>query len=248
MDNGRPSANKLVTRPSQRRSAGRPTEQVLSRELIAQQALELLDEVGELNFTIALLAKRLKVSPSALYNHFASKDQVMAAVRELISDRIDVAPFARLPWPEALREWASSYRDAFAAHPLTIAVFATSAVTDAERTLRMYEGVIAPLVAAGWPRDRVVPMMVSMESFILGSALDKAAPVDMFEPGGHAELVPEFTAAIRARDARLGGVGPAEEAFQLGLDALIMGLEVLFAKYASSGQTSGGPANGRAVE
>ncbi|MGV1033747.1 MAG: TetR/AcrR family transcriptional regulator [Microbacteriaceae bacterium] len=215
---------------SPRRRVGRPKQNVLTRELIAQAALELLDTVGEQQFTVGLLARRLKVSPSALYNHFRNKEAVMAAVRELISDRISVEPFQRLPWDEALREWAWSYREAFAAHPITIAVFATTSVTDSARTLMMYEGVVGPLVAAGWPRDRVISMMVSLESFILGSALDAAAPADMFDPGEHAGEVPQFSGALVARDQRLGGQSAADESFEMGLDAMLLGLRALYAE------------------
>ena len=227
MADGRKFDEKFSESPSRRR-AGRPREQVLTREIIARGALELLDSVGETRFTVARLAKQLGVSPSALYSHFSGKDEVMSAVRELISDRINVEPFRRLPWDEALVEWAHSYREAFAAHPITIAMFAISPATEAKRTLLMYEGVIEPLIAAGWPRSHVVSMMVALESFILGSALDATAPPDMFDPGPHAGDVPEFSAALYARELSLEGRSPADEAFELGLQAMISGLRELY--------------------
>ncbi len=228
MPNGSDSSKESGTTPLLRRRVGRPRQRVLTPELIAQAALELLDSVGEQQFTIGLLAQRLKVSPSALYNHFRNKDAVMAAVRELISDRISVDGFDRLPWDDALREWAWSYRAAFAAHPITVAFFATTPVTDAERTLLMYEGVVGPLVAAGWPQEHVVSMMVALESFILGSALDATAPADMFDPGEHTAEVPEFQAALLARSERLAGASATDESFEIGLNAMLLGLREFF--------------------
>ena len=75
-----------VDRPARR--AGRPRTTVLTRDLIAHAALRLLDESGADGFTMARLAQALRVRPSALYNHVDGKEDVIAAVRELVSDRI----------------------------------------------------------------------------------------------------------------------------------------------------------------
>ncbi len=100
---------------------------------------------------MAQLARRLGVGTSALYNHVAGKEEVLARVRELVSDRIDTAVFDRAPFFDALLIWARSYRDAFARHPATIAVFATTALSGAARTTEMYERVVLAFLAAGWP-------------------------------------------------------------------------------------------------
>lgn len=217
-------------RPARR--VGRPTTTVLTRDLIAEAALRLLDEGGSDGFTMARLAQALRVRPSALYNHVDGKEDVIAGIRELISDRIDVSAFAAEPWDAAMLHWAYSYRVAFAGHPPTIAMLATMPLRGAVRTMRMYETVVAAMVAAGWPEEEVLPTIVAVESFILGSALDAVAPGDMFDPSGAEAEVPAFAAAYRARARAVGAAPPADGAFAVGLHAVLDGLRLRFAEVA----------------
>lgn len=242
-------------RPARR--VGRPTTTVLTRDLIATTALRLLDEAGTEDFTMAELGKALRVRPSALYNHVDGKDEVIAGIRELISDRIDVSAFATEPWDHAMLHWAHSYRFAFARHPPTIAMLATLPVKGAKRTMRMYETVVSAMVDAGWPESEVLQTIVAVESFILGSALDAVAPGDMFDPIGAEEEVPAFTSAYRAREEALTDSAPADIAFQVGIEALVAGLRIRFAalrgattensREVRSRSTTPPPCNNRAV-
>ncbi|GAA4141716.1 TetR/AcrR family transcriptional regulator C-terminal domain-containing protein [Leifsonia shinshuensis] len=206
------------------RRAGRPRKAVLTRDLIAHAALRLLDESGAEGFTMVRLAQALRVRPSAIYNHVEGKEDVIASVRELVSDRIDVSAFATEQWDVAMLQWARSYRRAFATHPPTIALLATLPLTGALRTMHMYDTVVAAMVRAGWPEAEVLSAIVAIESFILGSALDAVAPGDMFDPAGAEHEVPAFASAYAARAAALDGAEPADAAFELGLRALIDGL------------------------
>ena len=196
---------------------------MLSREVIAEAALELFDAAGTDGLTMSRLAKKLGVSASSLYNHIASKDDLISLVRERVSDRIDASGFAELDWPDAVRAWAHSYREAFVAHPPTIALLATMPLGSAARTLGMYEHVVAGFERAGWQQEDIMVAMVALESFILGSALDALAPDDMFDPGALASQFPHFTAALDARTAALDGRRPSDLSFELGLEALIAG-------------------------
>lgn len=214
----------------QRRRAGRPRTAVLSRAAILETALQLLDERGAEGMGMRDIAKRLGVQASALYNHVSGRSDLIAGIRELVSDRIDVSAFASEPWPDALRHWARSYRAAFAAHPPTIALLAVTPLIRESRTSLMYEAVIGGLVDAGWPEDRVMGIIVAMESFILGAAMDAVAAEDMLDPGERDD-VPRYRSAYAAGAARLAtaGVRAADDAFGTGLDALIAGLEAALA-------------------
>jgi len=80
------------------RKSGRPRVAVLSRDLILETALKLLDERGEQGAGIRDIARALEVRPSALYNHVSGQDDIIAGIRELVSDRIDVSGFDTLNW------------------------------------------------------------------------------------------------------------------------------------------------------
>ncbi|MBC9953623.1 TetR/AcrR family transcriptional regulator C-terminal domain-containing protein [Leucobacter sp. cx-42] len=212
------------------RRVGRPKTPVLSRELICETALHLLDTKGENGASMRDIADELGVRPSALYNHVRGRDDIFDGVRELVVARIDVSCFADRPWEEALVIWADSYRGAFVAHPPTVTLFATRPIAPDAQTSHMYEVVVGALVDAGWPRERVLSIIVAIENFLIGSTLDALAAPNMMDPGER-EDVPKFSAAYSARDVMLDdmpGVSPADDAYRLGLDALLAGLRLEF--------------------
>jgi hypothetical protein len=166
------------------------------------------------------------VAPSALYNHVASKRDVLLLVEDHLTALVDVSAFGSEPWAEAVRQWAWSYRDVFSQHTPLIPVIAVLPVTDAPQTLAMYETVSAGFVRAGFPQERIVSSIVALESFIFGSAYDVTAPADIFDSGSMAESTPNFTGAVQSL-AEQGHARPADVAFSLGLEALISGLGAL---------------------
>ena len=206
-----------------RRSAGRPVNRVLSQKRIIAAALEVISCGGYGGLTMSALARRLEVAPSALYNHVESKQEVLRWLQDYVMSSVDISGFTDLPWDEALRGWARSYRDVFARHTPLIPVIAVLQVSGAPRTLAMYEAVTEGMVRAGWPNAQIVPAIVALESFIYGSAYDAGAPSDIFDTGSLAAESPYFTAAVRQQSGRTEGRA-ADTAFEAGLDALVTGL------------------------
>ncbi|WDF32779.1 TetR/AcrR family transcriptional regulator [Arthrobacter agilis] len=215
------------------RRAGRPPRSVLSRDRITGAALDLIAAEGYEGLTMSGLARRLKVAPSALYNHAGSKQEVLGWVQDHVMTMVDFSAFSRQPWDEAVRRWAWSYREVFARHAPLVPVIAVMPVTDAAQTLRMYEEVARGFLDAGWPEDRIVPAIVALESFIYGSALDVAAPGNIFDSGTLGDQFPVFTAAVRRAAAVPGADSAADAAFRAGLDGMITGLRAQLAAYSS---------------
>lgn len=144
---------------------------------------------------------------------------------------VDFSAFGEEPWDEAVRRWAWSYREVFARHAPLVPVIAVLPVTDAAGTLRMYEEVTRGFLRAGWPEERVVPAIVALESFIYGSALDVAAPRDIFDSGTLADRFPAFTSAVRSAGGSAGHA--ADAAFRAGLEGMIAGLHQQLASYSA---------------
>jgi AcrR family transcriptional regulator len=215
------------------RRAGRPPRSVLSRARITEAALDLIATEGYEGLTMSGLARRLRVAPSALYNHAGSKQEVLGWIQDHVMTMVDFSAFADEPWDEAVRRWAWSYREVFARHAPLIPVIAVLPVTDAAETLHMYEEVSRGFLRAGWPEDRIVPAIVALESFIYGSALDVAAPGDIFDSGTLAHRFPVFTAAVRSAHSSPGAGSPADAAFRAGLDGMIAGLRQQLAAHSS---------------
>jgi AcrR family transcriptional regulator len=58
------------------------------QEQIAQAAMNLMNTTGMKGLSIAKVAKRVGLVPSAIYRHFESKDQLIDAVLDLVFDRL----------------------------------------------------------------------------------------------------------------------------------------------------------------
>ncbi|WP_418907478.1 TetR/AcrR family transcriptional regulator [Glutamicibacter endophyticus] len=212
----------MIVVENSHRKAGRPRTSVLDRERITQHALELVTASGYEGLTMQRLAKSLGVSPSALYNHVDSKQDLLQWIQESVMTQVDSSSFDTLPLREALGHWATSYRDTFSNHIPLIPVIAVLPVADSPRTLRMYERVARALTEAGLAQEQVVPTIVALESFIFGSAMDTSAPHDIFDAGAHHEETQNFTEAIEAQ--RRTEVPTSDASFQRGLRALIDGM------------------------
>ncbi|QIV86572.1 TetR/AcrR family transcriptional regulator [Glutamicibacter mishrai] len=204
------------------RRAGRPRKAVLTRERITANALELVSDGGYESLTMQRLAKSLGVSPSALYNHVDSKHDLMQWIQELVMTDIDTTIFDTEPLTEALMQWATSYRNVFARHIPLIPIIAVLPVSDSPRTLSMYERVAEALKDYGLAENEIIPTIVALESFIFGSAMDTAAPHDIFDTTNHQDLTPHFTQAVAAQ--RKTQLNTSDDSFQRGLSAMITGL------------------------
>ncbi|NJC22775.1 AcrR family transcriptional regulator [Arthrobacter pigmenti] len=214
----------MATATGSQRSAGRPLNKVLSQESITQAALTLIESRGYEGLTMSSLARALHVAPSSLYNHVESKGDVLILVQDHVMTQVDVSGFGGEPWEDAVRRFARSYRDVFTRHTPLIPVIAVLPVSGAKQTLAVYEAVTRGFAEADWPEEMIVPAIVALESFIFGSAFDATAPETIFEPGKLAEDYPRFTAAVAAQDRGVGG-RQADLAFEVGLDALLLGLQ-----------------------
>ncbi|WP_369045712.1 TetR/AcrR family transcriptional regulator [Sinomonas sp. P10A9] len=208
--------------PAPPRRRGRPPRPVLSPGKITAAALAVVARAGYEGFTMAALARELKTAPSALYNHVESKDEVLNWVQDDVCETIDTSGFGVDPWDLAITRWAHSYRAAFAPHLPLIPIIAVFPVAGAPHTLAMYERVAEGLRGGGWPLDMVVDVVVAVESFVLGSAMDVSAPEGIFDVGERRELAPTFADAVAARPGR--GAAAADAAFGVGLNALVAGL------------------------
>ncbi|EMS77400.1 transcriptional regulator, TetR family [Desulfotignum phosphitoxidans DSM 13687] len=68
--------------------SARKTDTQQRQEQITQAALDLINDQGVSGLSIAGIARRVGIVPSALYRHFASKDAVLDAVLDLIRQRL----------------------------------------------------------------------------------------------------------------------------------------------------------------
>ena len=112
-----------------------------------------------------------------------------------------------------------SYRAAFAAHPRLVPFLATTTVRS-PKVIEAYERMVAGLVEHGVPQEDAMELLTAVENFVIGSALDLAAPDVMWE-------IPDGVEAPRLAAALAAQADPgrrAEAAFERGLRMLLAGI------------------------
>ena len=82
---------------------------------VVEHALEVLDRHGLADLSMRRLAADLEVQPSALYWHFASKQELLAAVADEVLRRGE-RPLPDGPWDERVTAFAHQLRDAMLAY------------------------------------------------------------------------------------------------------------------------------------
>lgn len=205
-----------MTQITQRR-AGRPRKALLDRDRIGATALELVDETGD--FTLPELARRLGVQTASLYHHVDGRTGVIELLREQVSAEMDTSTLDRGPWDLAVSGFFRSYRAVFAAHPRVVPLLTTTTIRSPQ-VLAAYDRMVMLLEEVGFPVDHAMEVLTAVESFVIGSALDLAAPDVMWEIPEGVE-VPRLAEALASqRDA----VHRAEAAFECGLRMMLAGV------------------------
>lgn len=219
---------------AQRRPVGRPRTRILGRAVITAAARRIIATHGVRALTMTRLAQALGVTPSAVYNHARSKHEILRWIEDDVMGEVETRAFDVLPWHEALRVWAHSYRETLAKHPELITALATTEVLESPHTVRMYERVTRCLVEAGLPLPAVLPLITALEWLIHGTAVNEHAPENVYEVGELASIAPTFTGALRAWEPR--GPGSNErDLFDMVFDAIVSATFARFAQVADPG-------------
>lgn len=207
----------------------RPPRRLLSHEQIVAAALELIDADGLDEFSTRKLAAALGVRGPSLYNYFATKDDILHAVANAVTANVDISMLGRDEWREALRGWARSYRAALLAHP-NIVPFLAQGPGRRPAALAMADAVFGALVDAGWPASRATRIGALMRYFVAGSALGSFSQGFPSDPDVYGERYPHLRQAHLLTEHRWQ---VDEGAFEMGLSALLAGLQLEFERTVS---------------
>jgi AcrR family transcriptional regulator len=191
-------------------------KRLLTVEAILDAALACVDEAGRL--TMADLAARLGASASSIYHHVPGRAAIVEALRERMATTIELPVLDANDWMGEISRWMRSYRQALAEHPNLIPLLNEHTMT-AGSVLVGYDRVAALLRLAGVPADEVVLWISTLDCYALGSALDLAAPDQVWQVA-HEDL-PALQEALTTAPT---GRTRADKAFTLGLTALLTGL------------------------
>jgi len=197
----------------------------LTRERIAQAALQLIDAHGLADFSTRKLGAELGCEAMAFYNHFPGKEAILDAVVERMVAKVAVPPREAGTWVERARMFARSFRALARIHPRAFPLIPTRRF-NAPGTLAMLESVYATFLGEGLDPLAAVKVYRTLGNFLAGTALNEIA-------------VAEFAAAAPTTDpaattlSSLATVAPYlapayfDEVFEFGLEVVLTGCQHL---------------------
>lgn len=205
----------------------KPARPRLNREVICQAALELLAAGDADSFSMRALGDRLGVDPTAVYRHYADKDELLREV----GDR-SLAPATKGfittddPWDD-VRRMCVGVRKALLKNPVALRI-TSSGPTRYPNELRITEVLLDAFQRSGMGGDdAVLAYHVFIEYTVGSAALDAPLSASAQERretyrrwrSDYAKLPIEEYPAIRAYASHL--YPSSDTVFQAGLDALI---------------------------
>jgi len=219
--------------------AAREADRVrLSRVAVVERALGLSDADGLEAVTIRRLAAELGVSPMALYWHFRTKDELLAALADRMWAEIDIQVDPDAPWFAQLRGLLESLVQVLRLHPSASTLLLANEKMNSEAALAATEVTLSVLRRAGFDPARAAA--------IARNGLFAGLMLVMSEPGRVPGMTEEDCAEAQRRNRiRLSLLPPdrypcvVESAghlttcddpdlhYQFGIDMLIAGIQAM---------------------
>jgi len=194
------------------------------RPAIVTAAIELLDELGLDKVSLYAIAARLGVKQPALYHHFENKAALLAAVADEVLARHhrDRLPRAGETWDAFVRRNARSLRVAM----LSVRDGARLISSSGSRVPQVDNAIaqVGLLERSGFGGPNAVLALIAVSRYTIGAALEEqgsreSPPLSAAIPAGD-----ERTAHLADILRQVAAAGPDKE-FELGLDALVRGLD-----------------------
>jgi len=152
------------------------TRPKLSREVIIEAAMRLVDQHGVGWLSMRKLGAELGVEVMTLYYYLANKNAVLDGLVDhvLAKVRFDaVGPAAH--WPDWLRGFAFSFRQALMSHPGVLPLVAAQQF-DGHRVIDAVLAAKAALTSAGFSPQRASHVLSAVATLVLGHAQPKSPP------------------------------------------------------------------------
>ena len=210
-------------------SRGQGEHAGLSRALVLDAAVALVDSGGLDGLSMRKLGAALGVEAMTLYHYVPNKAALLDGLVEWVLQHSATAPAAAggLSWDQVLRRYAQTLRTTLLSHPGVLPLFFDHpAVTP--QGLKTAEHGLRVLTEAGFPLRRALDMLNVLSIFVVGHTMAEVANAEL---GPRAELGPAAASAqldaaglpLVIEAARLGRDPDDRNRFLFGLDALLAG-------------------------
>jgi AcrR family transcriptional regulator len=150
----------------------------LTRERIAEAALELIDDEGLEGCSMRRLGARLDVEAMAIYYHFKDKGELLDAVMEqLLKDQLPPPP---LPPLERLRQFMRNQRAVAIQHPRAFILLAARRF-NTDPAFALYDDVLATFAALGLDAAQTAFWFRLIGGYVCGAGMAEVASRELVD-------------------------------------------------------------------
>jgi AcrR family transcriptional regulator len=202
----------------------------LSKDRVLRAALELADREGLDGLTMRKLGEQLGVEAMSLYNYFASKDEMLAGLIDIVFSEIEVPQQGG--WKSAMRRRAVSALAALSRHRWAVGLMESS-MRPGPANLGHHEAVLKRLRSAGFSVAMTAHAYSALDSYTYGFAQQLIGlPFDTGEQAGEAagQILGQnvanaypYLAEIATEHVMKPGYSYSKE-FEFGLELILDGL------------------------
>ena len=139
----------------------------LNRGAYVEAALEVIAEVGVDKLSMRNVATRLRVSPMAMYKHFPTKDDLLAASLEEFIARANVVPDDTLPWEQWVEGAAAGMYEALCAELSWVPLLGSLPV--GTQAIAVTEAFVRKLCEAGFSVEQALHAYFAVIQVVVGA-------------------------------------------------------------------------------
>ena len=190
----------------------------LTRELVLEAALTIVDTEGLEALTMRRLGRALGVEAMSVYNHVKDKPALLSGVLDLAAQGFEPPEAPGLDWKAWVKSWMWSARSLFLAHPQLFHVLLGNPELG-PNVLRMIDSLFGRMSAAGFSPAEQVRAWEVLKSFLFGHLVQQGLPRSTLAPKDLQECCPHL-----AQTLPLYACCDFDAMFNDGEDAILEGL------------------------
>lgn len=212
--------------------AGQARRSPLSREIIVEAAVRLVDREGLAALTMRKLGRELSVEAMSLYSYFSTKEEILSEMVDLLFREVPIPPDDP-DWEQFSIELFSGFRQVLLAHPNAVPLLVTRSPRSVS-ALAPIEASLRSLRAAGFSSASALDGYRGLMSFTVGYLLHEVGrlgedDVDPDRWGTGLYALSDLTAEDTPNLLEIAPVAlqrQADEQFATGLALVLEGLKV----------------------
>ena len=141
----------------------------LTSDMILAESLRLLDDDGIEGFSLPKLGRALGADQTAVYRHFASKDDIVLALADRLIEEAMTGFEPQECWVDTLTDMARRLRRTYLAHPAAASI-SSYRTTQGPAEIRTVDIVIGAMFSAGFEGAEAALMYRAVGDFALSWA------------------------------------------------------------------------------